>query len=142
MSICVEVLGSTRLFVGFVCWCGPDFVFDGVCADIFFLLLWWSLMCSLGNMNAAFFVVVVLILAFVFVLFWKPLVVGVVFINLLGFVVVRVFCRPTKEQTVRLRTHHGGHGVLNKKELSCNTYFVLNTKVGFLNQIITCGFSF
>ena len=33
---------------------------------------------------------------------------GVVFINLLGFVVVRVFCRPTKEQTVRLRTHHGG----------------------------------
>ena len=45
LSIFVEVLGSTRSLVVFFCcvgllcvrwWCGPDFVFDGVCALISF----------------------------------------------------------------------------------------------------------
>ena len=74
-------------------------------------------------MNAAFFVVVVSILAFVFVLFWKPLV-GVVFIHFLGFVVVHVFCKPTEEQTLRLKINHGGMFIYNPFIVYVNGHIV------------------
>ena len=38
---------------------------------------------------------------------------GVIFIHFLGFVAVHVFCKPTEEQTVRLKIHHGGMLIYN-----------------------------
>ena len=49
---------------------------------------------------------------------------GVVFIHFLGFVVVHVFCRPTEEQTVRLKIHHGGMFIYNPFIVYVNGHIV------------------
>jgi len=51
-------------------------------------------------------------------------VVGVVLINFLCFVVVRVFCRPTEEQIVRLKIHHGGMFIYKSSTVYVNSEIV------------------
>ena len=50
--------------------------------------------------------------------------VGVVLINFLCFVVVRVFCRPTEEQIVRLKIHHGGMFIYKSSTVYVNSEIV------------------
>ena len=79
----VDVVQRVVLCICVVVVCGPNFVFDGVCALIFFFL-WWSLMCWVGNMNIGFFFCGDgPDFGFCFCFVRKPLVVSVVLINFL-----------------------------------------------------------
>ena len=49
---------------------------------------------------------------------------GVVFIHFLGFVVVHVFCKPTEEQTLRLKINHGGMFIYNPFIVYVNGHIV------------------
>ena len=124
----VEVANGCGPFVRFVCWCGPRSVFQclffiqvlgSTGCVLLFVFLWWSLMSSLRFWLLFLFSCGVVWLMpflfmfwasflFMFFIYWIHIFSGFNSIKEFCSLIIVIFCRPTEEQTVRLKIHHGG----------------------------------